>query len=92
MGSTLRGVSPDCKPIGLDFFVKFLFHVFTAAYCTDITDQDASPATNIRYGDTVQKQCSMRNGDVVMLERKCGFNHFMNDYRTSGDSFQCPGK
>ena len=72
----------------------FLYHLLSPiseAYCTDITDPDAEPPGDIVYGVKVQKQCTMRNGDVITLERECGYNHFLNEYVTSGDSFVCPG-
>ena len=56
-----------------------------------MTDPDAEPAGDILYGAKVQKRCTMRNGDVITLERECGYNYFLNQYMTSGDKFVCPG-
>ena len=63
----------------------------TAVFCNDITDPEALPAANITYGSKVQKTCIRRNQDILVLERTCGYDHFLREYRTIGDSFICPG-
>ena len=71
-----------------------LFAYFLAAYCDEPsiykTDK-VQPSSKIVYGEKYTLSCTLSNGDMVNMQRACGYNRFTGLYVTVGDEMVCPG-